>query len=43
VIYSSARITTDLLLSDLGLGPAPARPTAHAASRPRDTQPAGAL
>jgi phytoene desaturase len=42
VIYSSARITSNLLLADLGVGPTPARPPQRA-PRPRDTQPAGAL
>jgi phytoene desaturase len=42
VIYSSARITSTLLLADLGVGPTPARPPQRA-PRPRDTQPAGAL
>jgi phytoene desaturase len=43
VIYSSARITTDLLLDDLGVGPSSPRPPARSSARPRDTQPAGAL
>jgi phytoene desaturase len=43
VIYSSARITTDLLLADLGVGPSSPRPPARSSARPRDTQPAGAL
>ena len=39
VIYSSARITTDLLLQDLGVGPAAVAPR-PVASRARGQEPA---
>ncbi len=42
VIYSSARITTDLLLADLGLAAAPPRRSVPDARRPRPGSPVGA-
>jgi phytoene desaturase len=42
VIYSSARITTDLLLADLGIDAAPLRPAAPAARREKHASPVGA-
>ncbi|MFM7108705.1 MAG: phytoene desaturase family protein [Planctomycetaceae bacterium] len=41
VIYSSARITTDLLLADLGIDAAPLRPSAAPQRRPKLASPVG--
>ena len=41
VIYSSARITSDLLLADLGVDAAPLRPVASPPRRPKHASPAG--
>jgi phytoene desaturase len=43
VIYSSARITTDLLLQDLGIDPSAASPNRPPASIARGKEPAGAV
>jgi phytoene desaturase len=43
VIYSSARITTDLLLEDLGLDPDAIRPPPTPRQRSRGQEPAGVV